>query len=356
MEESLASTPPAPRYTGMRYLDMDTADIMSIMINYSYNGAWYCVLVGAQEARPGYELDQSIEGKILIELSDLSWGEESEEKDRKITQLQSDLARLAGDACLLLMKTLTPLPVPEEQTFQDHLYPEIHTLQVFTEGGKLVSHKLDGYDLPERHPPIPESRLQEIGLDDTIPVLKPSEIMLGTRLQGLVWKVNVNGEDMICKITFDIFEDAIGRELETYQKIRNADLGNDLKVPQLKGIIQSHTGVVGVLLGYIPHKHHNLRLLLQDVGDGTLPETEATASMKRKWAGQIKQSLAHLHKLGILWGDIKTDNVLIDDNGDAYLVDFGGGNTVGWVDHDKYDTVEGDLQGLQKMLVALGEE
>lgn len=55
-------------------------------------------------------------------------------------------------------------------------------------------------------------------------------------------------------------------------------------------------------------------------------------------------------------GDIKTDNVLIDDNGDAYLVDFGGGNTMGWVDRDKYDTVEGDLQGLQKMLAALGEE
>lgn len=251
MAENLASTPPAPRYTGMRYLDpldtedmdtedmdtedMDTEDMTSIMINYSYNGAWYCVLVSGQETRPGYELAQSIEGKILIELSDLSWGEESQEKDRKITELQSDLARLAGDACLLLMKTLTPLPVPEEQTFQDHLYPEIHTLQVLTEGGKLVSHKLDGYDLPERHPPIPESRLQEIGLDDTIPVFKPSEIMLGTRLQGLVWKVNVNGEDMICKITLDIFEDAIGRELETYQKIRNADLGNDLKVPQLRG-------------------------------------------------------------------------------------------------------------------------
>jgi hypothetical protein len=47
---------------------------------------------------------------------------------------------------------------------------------------------------------------------------------------------------------------------------------------------------------------------------------------------------------------------LIDENNDAVLLDFGGGNTLGWVDEDKYGTMEGEQQGLQKIMKALGVE
>jgi serine/threonine protein kinase len=63
-----------------------------------------------------------------------------------------------------------------------------------------------------------------------------------------------------------------------------------------------------------------------------------------------------LHNLGILWRDVKTDNVLLDENNDAVLLEFGGGNTLSWVDEDKYGTMEGDQQGLQKIMKALGVE
>jgi serine/threonine protein kinase len=103
-----------------------------------------------------------------------------------------------------------------------------------------------------------------------------------------------------------------------------------------------------MLMAYIPHKHHNLRVLLDKAPH------EATTALRQKWAAQIRDTLAVLHSLGILWLDIKTDNVLIDDDGDAVVLDFGGGNTVGWVDHDKYGTMEGELQGLAKIMAALG--
>jgi serine/threonine protein kinase len=60
-----------------------------------------------------------------------------------------------------------------------------------------------------------------------------------------------------------------------------------------------------------------------------------------------------LHNLGILWRDIKIDNVLINHDGDAVVLDFGGGNTMGWVDRDKYGTMEGEEQGLAKIIEAL---
>lgn len=146
---------------------------------------------------------------------------------------------------------------------------------------------------------------------------------------------------MICNVTTDIFGQLVSEELETYLKIRKARTINDLRVPKLKGasmyfhivtfradivsgIIRSHTGVIGIVLGEIPHKYHNLRVLLLLVEQGTVPETEAKTSLNLKWAEQIKHSLGQLHKLGILWRDVRTDNVLIDENNDAVLLDFGG--------------------------------
>ncbi|KAK5999060.1 hypothetical protein PT974_01448 [Cladobotryum mycophilum] len=354
LEEAQQPTP-FPLFTGLRQL-IDT-EIWSLMISYSYNGAQFFVLVSAREHEfpPDYRFDESIEGKVLIELSELSYGEPTEEKDDRL-------------------KTIEPGPgsPPSPTTMQEQLYPETHILQVLTREGQLVSLRRDDYELDEKYSPIPEEKLRQMNLDDSVPVVEPRRIKLGHRLQSCVWKVCVDGEDMICKISYYICKDALGEELDAYLKLRGAaeaeaeaeaeakERGKrgksdeqGLKVPKLKGIVRSHTGVIGILLGYIPHRHHSLRVLLDHVEDGTVPGQEATASMKRKWAEQIKQSLARLHALGIMWRDIKTDNILIDEDGDAVVIDFGGGNTVGWVDHDKYGTMEGEQQGLDKILHAL---
>lgn len=50
----------------------------------------------------------------------------------------------------------------------------------------------------------------------------------------------------------------------------------------------------------------------------------------------------------------QTDKVLIDEDGDVLVLDFGGGNTVGWVDRDTYGTMEGKLQRLSKVMAVLG--
>jgi tRNA A-37 threonylcarbamoyl transferase component Bud32 len=58
--------------------------------------------------------------------------------------------------------------------------------------------------------------------------------------------------------------------------------------------------------------------------------------------------LTQLHEAGIVWGDAKPDNALIDKNDDAWIIDFGGGYTQGFVEREKARTIEGGLQGLEK--------
>lgn len=49
-------------------------------------------------------------------------------------------------------------------------------------------------------------------------------------------------------------------------------------------------------------------------------------------------------------GDVKPDNVLIDSKDNTWLIDFGGGFNSGYVDENVIETVEGDLQGVSRIM------
>ena len=224
----------APQWTSLRYLHEDPELFNAVMLNYSYNGSQFSVLACADDTPQANGLGQSDEGKILNELNDLSWGEVSEEKDIRIEALEEKLASLVGDACFPLMQELAPLSTLEPRTMQERIYPPTYALRVFAEDGRLASQELMNFELPAKYPPIAEAKLQEIDLDDTLPVFNPSQIILGPRLQALVWKVTIDGEDMICKVAIDIFGQSASEELETYLKIRKAGTIDGLRVPELK--------------------------------------------------------------------------------------------------------------------------
>jgi hypothetical protein len=139
------------------------------MINYSYNGSQFSVLANTNDASHGTGLGRSDEGKILNELNDLSWGEESEEKDIQMTALQNKLASLVGDACFPLVREIAPLSIPEPRTLQERIYPPTYTLRVYSEDERLASQELTTFELPAKHPPIAEASLQEISLSHGIP-------------------------------------------------------------------------------------------------------------------------------------------------------------------------------------------
>jgi Ser/Thr protein kinase RdoA (MazF antagonist) len=65
---------------------------------------------------------------------------------------------------------------------------------------------------------------------------------------------------------------------------------------------------------------------------------------------QIRGTVDSLHDVGVIWGDGKPDNILIHDKiDDAWVIDFGGGYTKGWVDQELLETLEGDEQVLGRI-------
>ncbi|KAI1171165.1 hypothetical protein F4777DRAFT_69087 [Nemania sp. FL0916] len=138
----------------------------------------------------------------------------------------------------------------------------------------------------------------------------------------------------------------VKQELRTYAKIADAQLEADLRVPRLHGLVRDENGLVyGFLLTYIHCQASNLACAAGS------PRT--SLNLKQKWATQVKATVERLHASGITWGDVKPNNVLIDEKEDAWVVDFGGGYTEGWVSKELTGTVAGDLEGLGKILESL---
>lgn len=96
---------------------------------------------------------------------------------------------------------------------------------------------------------------------------------------------------------------------------------------------------MGYLLCYIDH---------QDTLGGNVAET-APVALRRNWYRNIADTVGALHDAGIVWGDAKADNVLLDHENNTWVIDFEGGRTEGWVDEDRRETIAGDLQGLSRI-------
>jgi hypothetical protein len=244
-----------------------------------------------------------------------------------------------------LFREIPPLERDKSYTLQDCLFPEqfVYTLQVA--GDELVpvprdinpDNRLVGVLLPASKP-----------LDkSTIPVYRPAAIYVRLNDDTVALppnprKVYIKQKD-VCFFK-QILPGDVGMtltELSTYTKINAAEFGTDVRVSRLLGIVEDeHTSrIVGLLLSYIECENTTLSCAARAV-DSVLHE---------KWLKQITHSVKELHAHGIVWGDAKPDNVLIDVCDDAYLVDFGGGYTRGWVDRELMNTKEGDLQGLGRI-------
>lgn len=157
-------------------------------------------------------------------------------------------------------------------------------------------------------------------------------------------RVRVQGRQLFFK-AFQELNDSMGaKEVLTLEEVFKARFDpKEVRTSRLYGIVKDDKShVIGLLLYY---------LKVDDTLYGKVIDSESLgSSVKDKWKRQITTSVEALHGAGIIWGDAKASNILVDTDRDAWVTDFGGGYTEGWVDRDKAGTIEGDLQGLRAVI------
>ncbi|KAJ3498978.1 hypothetical protein NLG97_g705 [Lecanicillium saksenae] len=153
--------------------------------------------------------------------------------------------------------------------------------------------------------------------------------------------VRVQGSEYFFK-SFEALGEDIGRsEIRKYEEMAKANLSPESHISRLFGIAQDDQGkVVGIML----HRIHHENTTLEDVILTTTPE-----STRKRWRDQIRQSLEALHAAGIAWGDARAGNVIVDVQGDAWITNFAGGYTKGWVDKDRTGAIASDIQGFSRI-------
>ncbi|KAB8201829.1 hypothetical protein BDV34DRAFT_228899 [Aspergillus parasiticus] len=136
------------------------------------------------------------------------------------------------------------------------------------------------------------------------------------------------------------------REVTSLIHIKSTHLSNTILTPTLHELVKNpedHSSISGILLEYIPHYN-----TLADIDLDNTP-----VSILVRWKDQLQSMVHSLHSAAIILGDAKPDNVLVDVDDNLWIIDFGGGVTEGWVDGDKADSREGDLQALSKSIEIL---
>lgn len=235
------------------------------------------------------------------------------------------------------------------QDLHSILYPELLFFRLLTTSGKVSLIPIDSKEAYTCPGAILDSNSgSDLNTNDGLPQYSSKDILVEeVFVQGgahAVCRVLVDSKVMLCKAWKTGLSNLnLERELAKLQKVREADLHMRLpaRVPRLLGYVTHPAAdcVLGLLREWVPGR------CLRNIA---IPST--LEGRRRKWASQICETVNQLHKIGVLWGDGKASNIIIDTEDDAWLIDFGGGWTEGWIDEELADTVEGDEQAVKRIM------
>ncbi len=265
-----------------------------------------------------------------------------EDDDEKMEKAMDELINLAQTTCQPIFREL-PLVIddpPQRQDLDTFLNPKSVMLELVTiDGGPEVIRR-DNVTAPC----FEYQSVDMTNINTNLPKFHSQQIAVLQDLWGQrVSKVSVDGQVRVCKLAGKWLHDSLPREILSLQRIVEAVIASSIRVPSIRAFVMSVDGdVIGILIDYIQPS--------EEIGnlDCNLLHTIAK-SRREKWARQVEETLHQLHEIDVIWGDVKPANVLIDKTDDAWIIDFGGGRTEGWVDEDLSGTKEGDLQGLEKI-------
>lgn len=250
-----------------------------------------------------------------------------------------------------LSASLKPYDRDSTLNFHQFIHPVTINLEIKTINGVVTVIRHDD------NPPWP-AFVETQGLD-CIGVKLPEDaaypVYLSPRVQvvdssGTVPKVLIDGVEYRCKLNKD--PGITKYEHDKYLKMMAIGV-KKLNVPAFKGYVKDSatSDVFGLLIEDIKSENRDL---LRTMGEPSFPSAEPgelpTLERRQKWISQIEHTIKQLHEHDVIWGDVKPENVIIDTDDNARLIDFGGGGTMPWKNYLVGDTKEADLDAVQLLV------
>ncbi|KAF9694092.1 hypothetical protein EKO04_008003 [Ascochyta lentis] len=283
---------------------------------------------------------------------DVTADEDEEDENQDSLCAEFDLRKwLLKGLTDIIAEYAPPNRAPEPSSLYDWYHGPTYFYSLAVKSGGLVSELLE--DCDEQDARIeklsPRMKMPQYIQKIDVPWIDAKDLTVQSEVDfpepahpGKV--MNKQGEIFFFKPVVAADPGPIKREISTLQKLAELDL--DIKVPRLLGFVafeNSKTDAMGFLLNYIEESVPLTKLL----------EASVSETKRANWSKKCKEYVDTLHKHGIIWGDAKADNFMVDKRGELWIIDFGGSYTEGWVDPELSDTLEGDEQGLEKIQEAL---
>ncbi|TDZ65088.1 Dual specificity testis-specific protein kinase 1 [Colletotrichum trifolii] len=210
------------------------------------------------------------------------------------------------------------------ESLQDiQFYPSVTNLKLQTTDGRLHVHVVEDVNEIIQYPTV--RQVQHLGCRR----IREKAIDFESHMSGFVYKVCVAGETLIKKEipgpdTIDEFLyeiNALNRLRSSRNIIRFYGVVVDDDDEHVKGLLISYADG-GALIDVIYDNRQDIR---RDSEPGL------SWQVREKWARQIVQGLADIHEAGFVQGDFTLSNIVIDDDGDAKIIDINRrGCPVGW--------------------------
>lgn len=206
-------------------------------------------------------------------------------------------------------------------TLREYLQPKTYRYILFITHENLQP--LPNYEIPRKLRPTGVD-LSDFALLPTWRKFRPEDIQITGANYDEVYaqfptKVLAGGTTCFLKPLEYSDRKAAIRELGVYKQIETLGLSETVQVPRLIGLVEDghehESRVTGILLGWVQCENRTLHCSLG---------AETSIELRTRWDMQVSRTLDCLHGVGIVWGDVKAANVLIDVDENAWVVDLAG--------------------------------
>ncbi|KPM44383.1 hypothetical protein AK830_g2179 [Neonectria ditissima] len=198
-------------------------------------------------------------------------------------------------------------------------YDTVTNLKLQTTDGRLHVHVVEDGNEIIPYPSV--SQIKHLGCKR----IREQDIVFDSHMSGFVYKVKVNGQTLIKKEipSPDTVEEFL-YEVNALNRLRYSN-----NVIHFYGVVvdDDEENVKGLLISYAD-QGALIDIIYEHCKDG---EFDLPWSTREKWARQIVEGLSDIHESGFVQGDFTLSNIVIDENGDAKIIDINRrGCPVGW--------------------------